>query len=253
MHRPTLFFNHPQQNQMKKLTAVCVLMATSAAAFACPFCNNEIKKGIYNSQFYPNLFSMMSAFIVLGVIVAILSAISSRRHRARQGSGNNMQLRSPVPLTTAAMVLGIGLGGFLDGIVLHQLLQFHEMLSNKIPSTNYVGKSVNMFWDGIFHFFCLMVVLIGVILMWKLLPRKDVDRSGKLLGGGLLAGWGLFNITEGVIDHQVLKLHNVVELANDHTTGNMIFLGISVVMLIAGFGLINSRTKSEQATSITKS
>lgn len=97
------------------------------------------------------------------------------------------------------------------------------MLSAKIPATEYIGKSVNMFWDGIFHFFCLVVVLIGVVLLWKLLWRKDVNRSGKLLGGGLLLGWGLFNIVEGVIDHHMLKLHNVMELAIDHDPANYAF------------------------------
>ncbi|RYF47809.1 MAG: DUF2243 domain-containing protein, partial [Cytophagaceae bacterium] len=102
------------------------------------------------------------------------------------------------------MVIGIGLGGFIDGIVLHQILQWHEMLSAKIPNTEYVGKSINMFWDGIFHFFCLLVTLVGIVLLWKLLKRNDINRSGKLLSGGLLLGWGLFNIVEGVIDHHLL-------------------------------------------------
>lgn len=100
------------------------------------------------------------------------------------------------------------MGGFVDGIFLHQILQVHEMLSNKISALDYIGKSVNMFWDGIFHAFCFIVVLIGIILLWKLLKRKDVDHSGNLFAGGLLLGWGLFNIVEGIIDHQLLKLHN---------------------------------------------
>ncbi|MBA3481110.1 MAG: DUF2243 domain-containing protein, partial [Pirellulales bacterium] len=33
------------------------------------------------------------------------------------------------PLIAAATLLGIGLGGFVDGILFHQLLQFHNMLS----------------------------------------------------------------------------------------------------------------------------
>ena len=74
--------------------------------------------------------------------------------------------------------------------------------------------------------------------MWKLLFRKDMDRSGKLFGGGLLLGWGLFNIVEGVIDHQMLKLHNVMELAANHDIANYSFLGISVVMLMIGYAII---------------
>ena len=40
---------------------------------------------------------------------------------------------APAPPTgrvrTAGIVLGIGLGGFFDGIVLHQILQWHHMLT----------------------------------------------------------------------------------------------------------------------------
>jgi uncharacterized membrane protein len=235
---------------MKKALLFFPAIGISAIGSACPFCNKKIMDGIFNSQFYPNLFTMLSAFIVLAIIVAILSAMTAKRHKTRLAANPGMQVLSPVPLTTASMVLGIGLGGFIDGIVLHQILQVHEMLSNKIPATEYIGKSVNMFWDGIFHFFCMVVVLIGTILMWKLLFRKDVDRSGKLFGGGLLLGWGLFNIVEGVIDHHMLKLHNVIELSPNHDIGNFAFLGASVVMLIIGYALVNSENKQRYITTI---
>lgn len=228
---------------MGKFLLTLLLTFLAASTFACPFCNKKIADGIYNSQFYPNLFTMLSAFIVLAVVVAILTAMTAKRHKTKVAAISNKQILSPVPLTTASMVLGIGMGGFLDGIVLHQILQVHEMLSNKIPTTNYIGKSVNMFWDGIFHLFCMIVVLVGIILMWKLLFRKDVDRSGKLFGGGLLFGFGLFNIVEGVIDHQILKLHNVVELSANHDIANYAFLGVSVIMLIVGYLIINSENK----------
>lgn len=115
------------------------------------------------------------------------------------------------------------------------------MLSAKIPATNYVGKSVNMFWDGVFHFFCLLVTLVGVVMMWRLSGRNNIDRSGRVLAGGLLLGWGLFNIVEGLIDHHLLKLHNVVEIAKDHSVGNLIFLGLSVVMVLSGFLMTNKK------------
>jgi uncharacterized membrane protein len=59
-----------------------------------------------------------------------------------------------------------------------------------------------------------------------------------LLGGGLLLGWGLFNIVEGLIDHHILKLHNVIELSPDHAVANYSFLGVSILMLIVGYVLI---------------
>jgi uncharacterized membrane protein len=94
-----------------------------------------------------------------------------------------------------------------------------------------------MFWDGVFHAFCLIVVIVGIVMLWRLLFRKDIERSGKLLGGGLLLGWGLFNLLEGIADHQVLKLHNVREVTADVNIWNIAFLAVSVVLIIVGFML----------------
>jgi uncharacterized membrane protein len=138
------------------------------------------------------------------------------------------------------MVLGIGLGGFIDGIVLHQILQWHEMLTNKLAPVTVEAKSVNMFWDGIFHAFTLIVVFIGVLLLWKLLKRKDIDKSGRLLAGGMLKGWALFNIVEGIINHHLLNLHNVKESVEPDFF-NYAFLGISVIMLLIGWLLCRRR------------
>lgn len=207
----------------------------------CTSCNPEIQEAIFNSTFYPNLFIMLSAFFVLTAIVVILTKLAHQRHRSLIIRFPNEVVLSPVPLASASMVLGIGLGGFLDGIVLHQILQWHEMLSNKLPPLTFITKSVNMFWDGIFHLFCLMVVLTGVALLWKVIKRKDVDHSGKILCGGMLLGWGIFNIVEGVIDHHLLKLHNVKEASVYPDFWNLAFLGVSLIMTGIGYVLINKR------------
>ena len=230
---------------MKKISALLILLLpTTTPISACPMCNKAVSNAIYNSQFYPNLVSMLSAFIVLSVIVVIMAAASTARHKRWIAENPYVTVLSPIPLTTASTVLGIGMGGFVDGIVFHQILQAHEMLSNKIPATDYIGKSVNMFWDGIFHAFCFITVIIGIVLLWKLLLRNDVTRSGKLLAAGLLFGWGIFNLVEGIADHQVLKLHNVIEYAGNHTVGNYIFLGSSIVLAIAGWLLLNSEKRN---------
>jgi uncharacterized membrane protein len=214
--------------------------------FACITCNKQIQEAIWNSTFFPNLLTMLSAFFVLSALVAILASLRSKRHKAYAARYPDRTHLTPVPLTTTAMILGIGLGGFADGIALHQILQWHEMLSNKLPPDTLVNKSVNMFWDGVFHAFCLIVVLIGVLLLWKLLRRNDIDRSGNLLAGGMLLGWGLFNIVEGLIDHHWLKLHNVREITPNPALWNWGFIGLSVLMLLVGYALVNQQQKDRE-------
>lgn len=224
-----------------KISCTAFFLFIVQQASACPFCNPQIRDAIYDDRFLPNLLTMLSAFIVLGVVVAVLSALATKRYKSRLSRYPDRKLLTPVPLLTTAAVLGIGIGGFIDGIVFHQILQWHEMLSARIPPTNYVNKSVNMFWDGIFHAFTLIVTFIGLILFWKLLKRKDIDRSGYLFSGGLLVGWGIFNLVEGTIDHQVLKLHNVKEISDNPEAWNIGFLFLALLLMAAGYLLTRQR------------
>jgi uncharacterized membrane protein len=113
------------------------------------------------------------------------------------------------PLVGAGLVLGIGLGGFVDGILLHQILQWHNMLSSVTPPTDLVAMKYNMVWDGLFHALTWTMCAIGLVLLFRAGRRADVPWSGRLLVGSLLGGWGLFNAIEGVLDHLVLGLHHV--------------------------------------------
>ena len=117
--------------------------------------------------------------------------------------------RSTGPLLTAALVLGVGLGGFLDGIVLHQILQWHNLLSNVVPPTDLVTMKYNMIWDGVFHALTWSTTLAGVVLLFRAAKRTDALWSSRILAGGMIAGWGIFNFVEGLIDHQIMGIHHV--------------------------------------------
>lgn len=226
---------------MRKLHLTILFIVLFTKIFPCTTCNKPLQEAIYDSTFFPNLAVMLSAFFVLTIIVVVLARLATKKHYAVLEQNPEYKKLNPVPLTTASMILGIGLGGFMDGICLHQILQWHEMLSNKVAVDTVIGKSVNMFWDGIFHLFCLIVVLTGVILLWKLLFRSDINRSKKLFSGGLFLGWGLFNIVEGVINHHLLKLHYVKEVSGNPDAWNLLFLALSVIMIIFGIILVYNR------------
>jgi uncharacterized membrane protein len=183
---------------------------------------------------------MLSAFFVLAALIIVLSKLATQRYEARLAARPSIAEPASAPLAAAAAVLGIGIGGFADGIVLHQILQWHEMLTNKIPPDTIVAKSVNMFWDGIFHSFTLLTTITGIYLLWKLLKRPGINRSGYLLTGGMTGGWGLFNVVEGIIDHQILKLHNVRELTPNKDLWNYGFLVFGVLLILAGWAMIRN-------------
>ncbi|GGG51770.1 DUF2243 domain-containing protein [Hymenobacter glacieicola] len=144
------------------------------------------------------------------------------------------------PLIAAGLLMGAGLGGFLDGIVLHQILQWHNMLSNQLPPNTLVAAKVNMYWDGVFHAAVWVLTAIGLRVLWAASRRPDVAWSGRTLVGGLLLGWGLFNVVEGLIDHTLLGLHHVYEYTEDKLPWDMAFLAFGALLLLAGWGLIRA-------------
>lgn len=144
------------------------------------------------------------------------------------------------PLISAGMLLGIGLGGFLDGIVFHQILQMHNMLSNQIPVDSLVNAKINMTWDGYFHAMVWLITVIGVVRLFQAAKRDDVVWSGKILFGAGLAGWGLFNLVEGVINHHVLQLHHVMEYAINKQPYDLGFLASGALFLLIGWMLIRA-------------
>ena len=147
--------------------------------------------------------------------------------------------RNRRPLISAGTLLGVGMGGFVDGIVFHQLLQTHSMLSARRPRDSVVNMEINMFWDGLFHAFTWTTTAAGLALLFRAGRRADVPWSGRTLFGSMLVGWGLFNLVEGVIDHHILHVHHVVERLGV-SAWDWAFLGSGVVFLLAGWALIRS-------------
>jgi len=143
------------------------------------------------------------------------------------------------PLIAAGIAIGIGMGGFVDGILFHQILQLHNMLSHRLPPTTLVNVEISMFWDGLFHAFTWTMTAIGLALLWRAVRSRDVPLSGRAFLGSMSAGWGLFNLVEGVIDHEILQVHHVHERGS-HLLWDMVFLASGVVLILLGWALIRA-------------
>jgi uncharacterized membrane protein len=144
------------------------------------------------------------------------------------------------PLISAGLLIGAGLGGFVDGIVLHQILQWHNMLSAQMPPDNLVAAKVNMYWDGMFHAAVWVMTAIGLTVLWRVGHRRDVPWSGRTFSGALLLGWGLFNVIEGIIDHELLGLHHVYEYTDNKLPWDLAFLAFGALQLVAGWAFIRA-------------
>src|SRR4051812_5158222 len=144
--------------------------------------------------------------------------------------------------TAAGIFFGLGLGGFFDGIVFHQVLQWHHMVSSWYPIDSIPNLELNTRWDGFFHSATYVFVVVGLFILWRTAHRRHLLWSNKLLAGTLLLGWGIFNVVEGVIDHEVLGMHHVNELVSlsQRIYWDMAFLVWGAAMVVGGWALLQS-------------
>ena len=150
------------------------------------------------------------------------------------------------PVVAAGTALGVGLGGFVDGILFHQILQLHSMLSAEYPTRGVpaadlaVNLEINMFWDGLFHALTWAFTAAGVAMLWNAARRPAAVLRTRTFVGSLLLGWGLFDVVEGVIDHHLLHIHHVIEIPG-HLPYDVAFLAFGAALIVAGLWLIRER------------
>jgi uncharacterized membrane protein len=142
--------------------------------------------------------------------------------------------------TAAGIWLGLGLGGFFDGIVLHQILQWHHLLTSAgYPPTDVHNLEVNTLWDGVFHAGTYLFVAIGLAILWRAARKPHAPWSNKMLAGTILIGFGIFNLVEGIIDHHLLGIHHVNETVprDQWLAWDLGFLVWGALMLVGGWYL----------------
>lgn len=132
----------------------------------------------------------------------------------------------------AGIIIGLGMGGFVDGILLHQILEWHNMGSSVVPPTTMGGMRQNMVWDGEFHAAVWGITLVGIYMLLADARRGALLPSPRAFTGQLLLGWGIFNVVEGIVDHHILNLHHVRDLPVHIPMYDWAFL------LVAGIGFL---------------
>jgi uncharacterized membrane protein len=151
------------------------------------------------------------------------------------------------PPRAPGFLLGLGLGGFIDGIVLHQILQWHHMLTDtgEHPATTVAGLEANTLADGFFHLATWAFVGAATVLTVRAWQRGELAPPWRAHIGLALTGWGVFNVVEGLIDHQILGIHHVRDDLGGPLGWDLAFLVLGVLLIAGGLALERSaRTTS---------
>ncbi|MDQ4138786.1 MAG: DUF2243 domain-containing protein [Actinomycetota bacterium] len=144
------------------------------------------------------------------------------------------------PSKAAGILYGLGLGGFLDGIVMHQILQWHHILSHVEEPTDLGALQLNTIADGFFHVATWAFVLAASIVTLMSWRQGRLAPSWSFHFGLVIAGWGIFNVVEGLLNHQLLQLHHVRDDLGGPLAWDIGFLIFGALLAVGGWLLHRS-------------
>lgn len=107
--------------------------------------------------------------------------------------------RAPSGLLSGALT-GVGVAAFLDETVFHQLLRWHHFYDRGTTAAGIVS-------DGVFHAVGTAALVAGLFLYADLQRRGTFQ--GRRWAAAVLLGWGGFQLYDGLVQHKVLRLHQV--------------------------------------------
>jgi len=143
---------------------------------------------------------------------------------------------SPSSLKWAGLLLGFALGGFFDGILLYQILQWHHLLSNVDAVRD---MRLQIMFDGLFHALMYVIAFVGVMKLWRARRAVNGPGSGKWLWGNAFLGFGAWHIADSVLSHWVTGIHRIrVDAPNPLAWDLLWFVAFGLAPMVAGLTMV---------------
>jgi len=119
----------------------------------------------------------------------------------------------PVPATglrvrRAGLLTGLGFGGLFDGILLHQILQWHHLLSG-VPGAWAADLRHQVLADGLFHAVMVAALLAGLALVLRARQALAAPTGARRFTGAFVAGFGVWHVVDALLSHGILQLHHI--------------------------------------------
>ena len=145
----------------------------------------------------------------------------------------------------AGLLIGVGLAGTLDEVVLHQLLGWHHFFDR-------MGPSLGRISDGIFHVATTTALAGGVYALARRgqAGGREVRRRA---WAGIFLGAGGFNLYDGTVQHKLLRLHKIRPQAPDQLPYDLVFNAVALAALAIGWLLLRRSNREARGSAPRRS
>lgn len=109
-------------------------------------------------------------------------------------------------LTRPGLLLGFALGGFFDGILLHQVLQWHHLLSGVEAAGD---LRTQILADGVFHAAMYVVAATGLWSLWQRRDALPLPGAERMLWGAAAIGFGAWHLVDAAFSHWLTGIHRI--------------------------------------------
>jgi uncharacterized membrane protein len=110
------------------------------------------------------------------------------------------EVNGPKRSLLAGVLMGIGVAGFVDETVFHQLLHWHHFYDLSTPSWGLIS-------DGLFHAGSWVCMIAGLFMFADLRRREAWSKQRHW--AGFCLGLGGFQLYDGTIQHKWWHLHQI--------------------------------------------
>lgn len=130
----------------------------------------------------------------------------------------------------AGYILGFALGGFFDGILLHQILQWHHLLSAVDPD----NARFQVAADGYFHLLMYGIAAGGLWLLWRSARGRELPSTAAFIAD-LLIGFGTWHVADSIASHWLLGIHRIRMDSEQRLFWDLVWFTVfGVLPLVAG-------------------
>ncbi len=128
-----------------------------------------------------------------------------------------------------AFLIGASLMAAIDEIVFHQLLGWHHFYDRATPA-------IGLLSDGLLHAAELVGLVAGFFLFADL--RRSHSLAPHRAWAGFFLGMGSFQIFDGIVDHKLLRVHQIRYGVDNLFIYDLLWNLSGLVLLLIGVWLL---------------